>query len=542
MCCDGGAVAGAARGLVHPSWLTCVVILTVVLVAPRRGRCGEMRQVRGPVAIALQTSAGRELRGVIVAYDGGGFQLRRHGVGAGGATERVPWTELSARDVFAVHERLLGNGTAADWRQAARALGVMKGGKPYAETASRLAAELAAPVERDAPEGERRPATSRSRGPLPPSLGGAPMVSVLSRAQAGRKARRLARSLRRRWERVEAGQSPSAGLRDTERGQWRVELDKAVQVRVESGRASVVGAVSWYGQDGFGLGPPGAASRVVRWRDLEPAGALALLGQLLAGGTGREWLRAARLLAAQPEGRLVANAALRLALERDASFGDLPDFDRVHLHAYVADRCGEAIGCPDLGADAGPHWRRTREQVEKAGSNRKLLYRVVGEHLLLADRYLAHQARAVRLDAMGYAHDATYIAIRRLRDPLLGLAIADVFLLPHLDAAERLYTKPLSRQSIVNTAVAACHAAGDFPRLVHALERLLAIAHNRNAADAARYRLGHVLAHQGDYEAALRHLEQIDLSPQGFSGPRALMDAVRRKLAEPQATKRRAAP
>lgn len=532
--------SSTAAGLGRRGWLIAWwSLIGALAVAGSGGTGGVSPTGRQPVAVVLRTLAGRRLHGTIVAYDGEGFQLRSDG--ADDATSRIAWAELSAGDVFGVHERLLTSATAADWRAVAKLLRGMEGGKPYAQTASRLAAELSARDDEGRQRRQRKSATGGRREARPPRLDGKPMVSVLSRPPAGASARRLIRALKLHWKRRRAGQSRTEKPQGGAARPWCVEFDPPAQVRVEEGRASVVGAVRRFDQAGFALRLPNGRSRVVRWQDLEPDTVLAVFGQLLAEGTGEQWLRAARLVASLEDGRLEANTTLRLALERDPSLGDLPDFDRIHVHAYAAERCGEAITCPDLGRDAAPYWRRTRERVEQAAGRRKLLYRVVGEHLLLADRYLARDGRAARLEGMGYAHDATYVAIRRLDDPLLGLAIADFFLLPHLDAAERLYTKPLSRQSIVNTAVAAYDAAGDSPRLVHALERLLATAHNRNAADAARYRLAHFLARQGGYEAALRHLEQIE-PPQGQSGPGALLKAVKTKLAEQQAPKPRPAP
>lgn len=351
-----------------------------------------------------------------------------------------------------------------------------------------------------------------------------PMVSVLARPVSGPAAKRLARALTRHWERLQQrdGPAPAEPVRK------RVTLAPPRQVEATLGGKRLAGQVTWYDGARFELRGDSGKARVLAWADLEPEAVFAVHETLLADAGGRQWLELARLLAALPDGKPQANAALRLALELDPALGDEPDFDRLHLYAYIEERLGRPLTCPAFAIDGVPYWRRMREQLARAGDGRKALYRTVGEQLLVADRHLTSRGREQRLAALGYVHDVTYVAIRRLKDGLLGVAVADFFLMPGLAAADRRHTQPLSRAAVLNTAVAAYVEAGEHGRVVYALERLLAIAHHRNAADATRYRLAHFLARAGDYDPAIRHLEQIDSSGGQPRSVRTLIARIRR--------------
>jgi tetratricopeptide (TPR) repeat protein len=164
----------------------------------------------------------------------------------------------------------------------------------------------------------------------------------------------------------------------------------------------------------------------------------------------------------------------------------------------------------------------------------KTLYRWVGEHLLVADkRYLASKTDAERQKGLGLVSEACNCAVHRLKDGKLAVMICEAYVLPNLDAADSRHWKYLGRQNIIEVAIGAYAEAKDADNMGKMLKQAIDNAHNRNTADAARFRLAQVLDRQGKYEEALQYLKEIDEN-EGVGGARRLIPDIEKKLKDKQ--------
>jgi tetratricopeptide (TPR) repeat protein/DNA-directed RNA polymerase subunit RPC12/RpoP len=175
-------------------------------------------------------------------------------------------------------------------------------------------------------------------------------------------------------------------------------------------------------------------------------------------------------------------------------------------------------------------WALARKQEALSGNPAKL-YELLGEHLLAADHLLQHSERAQRQKGLAIAVQAARAARRLLNDAELAAAIADAFLLPHVESAadERPYVW-LSRDNVFDEAIAAYKLAGDVLRQTAAYQMMLQLAPNRNTADFARLRLAQLCQKEGDHRRALDYLKAIHAQPGGMSGVRRLIPGIEKKL------------
>jgi hypothetical protein len=170
-------------------------------------------------------------------------------------------------------------------------------------------------------------------------------------------------------------------------------------------------------------------------------------------------------------------------------------------------------------------------QYESKATDTPSLYRLVGEHLLIADHLLKDPALAQRRRGLAFALQAVRGARKQLKDYALASAIADAFLLPSLaETADERATEWLSRLNVIEEACAAYKLARDPARQVIGYQLMLEHAPNRNTADFARYQLAQLSVKAGDGEKALNLLRSIDPNNGGMAGLRRLIPGIERKF------------
>jgi hypothetical protein len=170
-------------------------------------------------------------------------------------------------------------------------------------------------------------------------------------------------------------------------------------------------------------------------------------------------------------------------------------------------------------------------QYEALGSDALLLYRLVGQHLLIADHLLQDTDLAQRRRGLAFAVQAIRASRKQLKDYPLAAAIADAFLLPSLsETADERATEWLSRINVIEEACAAYKLARDPARQAIGYQLMLEYAPNRNAADFARYQLAQLSVKAGDGERALKLLNSIDPNNGGMAGLRRLIPGIERKF------------
>lgn len=202
------------------------------------------------------------------------------------------------------------------------------------------------------------------------------------------------------------------------------------------------------------------------------------------------------------------------------------------LQRYLTDKSGRAAAGTAVPAKASP-WVWCWESYEAVPKqDPKVLYALVAEHLLVADkRYLGRKEVEERRKGLGIAVEASGCAVHRLKDTKLAVQICEAYIRPNLDAADENSWKYLSTENVIEAIVDAYAAAEDAPKMGEALKLLIEKADDRNTADAARLRLAQVLARQGEYEEAIRHLKDIDPEA-GVGGGRRLIGEYEKKLQE----------
>ena len=78
------------------------------------------------------------------------------------------------------------------------------------------------------------------------------------------------------------------------------------------------------------------------------------------------------------------------------------------------------------------------------------------------------------------------VCIEKLEDIRLATALADLYLLPNLDAADQTPWKELSTETVINAANHAYYNTGDLDKRLEICRLRLKHAYNRNTADGAR--------------------------------------------------------
>lgn len=198
------------------------------------------------------------------------------------------------------------------------------------------------------------------------------------------------------------------------------------------------------------------------------------------------------------------------------------------IRFYLQKKSGK-VASGDGVPDKSP-WVWCGEQYLANKKNPKELYRLIGEHLLIADkRYLNSQDVETRRKGLGMAFQACQCSTHTLLDKWLSVQITEAYLEPHLEDADPRHWKYLGKQQILEGMASAYAEARDADKYMEILKRLIYNAHNRNTADGARMRLAQMLDRKGQYEEAIRCLQEID-EKAGVGGARRLIPDIEKKL------------
>jgi hypothetical protein len=211
-----------------------------------------------------------------------------------------------------------------------------------------------------------------------------------------------------------------------------------------------------------------------------------------------------------------------------SSAADPKASEKPSIYRYLATKTGKAAR-GNLAPTKTP-WVWCWEQYQACPpDNKRQLYSLVAEHLALADgKYLSSKEVATRRKGLGIAKEACRCAVTRLADQQLATAIADLYILPHLNDADPLPWNALAAHQVLESAADAYAAAKNSAKLAKAFELLVEHAPNRNTADAARFRLAQLLSREGRTKEALRLLGEIDEN-EGVGGARRMISALEKK-------------
>jgi hypothetical protein len=113
------------------------LILAVPFLSTELMAADEQRELKPPVAAKVHKATGETIDVLIESFDAKGFKASGNG-----QTLVIAWRELTAKDVFAVHEKILTNPKGLDWFNLGRLLWQFPDGKRQAATAFALAEEM----------------------------------------------------------------------------------------------------------------------------------------------------------------------------------------------------------------------------------------------------------------------------------------------------------------------------------------------------------------------------------------------------------------
>ncbi|QDT36717.1 hypothetical protein [Stratiformator vulcanicus] len=141
--------------------------------------------------------------------------------------------------------------------------------------------------------------------------------------------------------------------------------------------------------------------------------------------------------------------------------------------------------------------------------NRRERYFLIARHLSVVTQLLAQDEIEVRRSGLKLASRVLSKAAFDLKDGKLAAAIADAFIVPHLDAAHPMIDQYDSRYHMLRMAVVG-YGAGDQPeKMEGAIGEILKLLAGRNAADAWRLTLAKSLRKQGKETQAIAVLADI---------------------------------
>lgn len=164
-------------------------------------------------------------------------------------------------------------------------------------------------------------------------------------------------------------------------------------------------------------------------------------------------------------------------------------------------------------------------QYEVLAQNRVALHGVLRDHLAFADAALRQATDPARRRlGLGIARQAVYCCMAKLKDLLLASAVADVLLLPNIDAADPRRWADLSRDDVLGTAEYVFRESNTVDKWERVCRWRLEEATLRNDADAARYDLACFLEQQKRYDEAVVQLLAVTTKDRS----RAIHEMVRR--------------
>ena len=200
----------------------------------------------------------------------------------------------------------------------------------------------------------------------------------------------------------------------------------------------------------------------------------------------------------------------------------LPEQDVRRLRAELLAYLREAAGRhrlpkerPDEGVpvDFWPLVEAYWEFEEEYAKHKPELHALMERDLWLVEKLLERNEGGDRASALGLVRWAIICAAQYIKDGRLAVAVAEVYLVPHLasaDAATGDITPFVGRESLLRSAVTAFEAGKNWERMARACGDIVRLnPRNRNQSDAWRAKLAVALEHQGRRDEAVTVLEDI---------------------------------
>lgn len=186
---------------------------------------------------------------------------------------------------------------------------------------------------------------------------------------------------------------------------------------------------------------------------------------------------------------------------------------------------GQQVSIGAAGVASFPSLSWFWKRYGAAGSDAPVVYRLVHEDLMWANRMLASERPDLRERGLRVAHYAALRAGIALGDSHLRALIYAGWILPRLDAGAEGSTRDISRQRLVEAAYDAFRRDGQRENQKLALRLLVRYSDRQNTRDWARVKLAEALATEDDYAGAVAQMERVQ-SPE-MAGSRALLDKWR---------------
>lgn len=152
--------------------------------------------------------------------------------------------------------------------------------------------------------------------------------------------------------------------------------------------------------------------------------------------------------------------------------------------------------------------KELRKEMTEANSY-KAIYRVIGEQLAAAQKWLASTNNPEKESGLTFAVEAGRHAQTDACDSWLAARIVEGFLWPHLQWAESSGSKRYDPDALLRMADLAFREAGETNNLIRNYQMTIARYPTSGRADNARFRLAMLYEDQGELKAALKCLEQV---------------------------------
>ncbi len=191
---------------------------------------------------------------------------------------------------------------------------------------------------------------------------------------------------------------------------------------------------------------------------------------------------------------------------------------RTELRAYLREQAGRHR-LPKTKPKAGvpvnfwPHVDQYSAFQGEYQKHKPELHGMMERDLWLAEKLLEQDDRAVRDSGLGLVRWAIICAAQYIKDGRLAVAVAEVYLVPHLDATEAGaggIVGFVGRESLLRSAVTAFEAGKSWDRMAQACGDIVRmLPHNRNQSDAWRAKLAIALQAQDRRDEATAVLGDI---------------------------------
>ncbi len=152
--------------------------------------------------------------------------------------------------------------------------------------------------------------------------------------------------------------------------------------------------------------------------------------------------------------------------------------------------------------------RNFREQVKQAPEYR-VIYRLIGEQLWIADQLQQRNAPNARENAVILAAETTRAALEDAVNGWLAARIVEGYILPFMAQIESDEATPVDIDYLARMSESAFRSVHETNNVIRTYKLLIEKSDNRKRADNTRYRLARILENRGDYRQALDYLVSI---------------------------------